>query len=105
LKILAQQHRLIWKKEAKLSGSLALAYWSPDTPTRLLPDLGHPEPDKWLVQLYRPRCYMNESGRLVWKASQALLEKRDITFSLLVAHDDLERDVGLVSLKEKGSAK
>ncbi|RKP06751.1 peptidyl-tRNA hydrolase, partial [Thamnocephalis sphaerospora] len=99
---LVRQYGLTWQKDSRVAGFTADAVWSPQTPGRLAPpSMNTADRDAWTLKLYRPRCLMNISGRPVALAVKAYTQGHE---QLLVAHDDLQRELGAVSLKLGGSA-
>ncbi|KAJ1982555.1 hypothetical protein H4R34_001663 [Dimargaris verticillata] len=61
-----------------------------------------PEPVRWEITLLKPKVWMNESGQSVAKAVKEL----NIPLAnIIIVHDDMQRDIGKLSLKQGGSAK
>ncbi|RKP37301.1 peptidyl-tRNA hydrolase, partial [Dimargaris cristalligena] len=76
---IAQKRRVQWQDVPKIKGSLV----------------------RWEITLLKPKLLMNISGKSVARAAKEYGVSID---NILIVHDDMQRDIGKVALKEGGSA-
>ncbi|KAI9594784.1 peptidyl-tRNA hydrolase [Syncephalis fuscata] len=110
LQHIAHQSGLFWKEHRGVGCDLAEAIWTPMMPAQLIrhstpsttslaTTTTHPE--QWHITLAIPHGYMNVIGNRVARTMKVL---KLAPSNLLIVHDDLERPLGKVSLKNGGSA-
>ncbi|KAJ1983172.1 hypothetical protein H4R33_004855 [Dimargaris cristalligena] len=97
--------QLPWEEPAKPNTSASLVK-APQETAPLVPSTATNAPDplelvRWQITLLKPKLLMNISGKSVARAAKEYGVSID---NILIVHDDMQRDIGKVALKEGGSA-